>query len=50
MNYENSRPIGSVSSGDTGRKGYYGKDISTVSMTFEQLQKTWMSKKKREQL
>lgn len=48
MNYENSRPIGSVSSGDTDSKGYYGKDNSTVSMTFEQLQKTWRLKERYE--
>ena len=50
MNYENSRPIGGVSS-DSGHKAKYGnKDNSTVFMTFEQMQRTWMSKKKRETL
>lgn len=50
MNYENSRPIGGVSS-DSGNNTRYGnKDNSTVFMTFEQMQRTWMSKKKRERL
>lgn len=50
MNYENSRPIGGVSS-DSGNRAKYGnKDNSTVFMTFEELKKTWMSKKKRERL
>ena len=50
MNYENSSPIGGEVS-DSGNNTRYGnKDNSTVFMTFEQMQRTWMSKKKRERL
>lgn len=50
MNYENSRPIGGEVY-DSGNNTRYGnKDNSTVFMTFEELQKTWISKKKRERL
>ena len=47
MNYENSRPIGVVSS-DSGHKAKYGnKDNITVFMTFEELKRTWTIRKHR---
>lgn len=45
MNYENSRPIGGVSSDSGNRVKYGNKDNSTVFMTFEELQKTWRIRK-----
>lgn len=50
MNYEYSRPIGGTSSGTGLNCKSQDTYKYTVFMTFEQLQRTWMSKKKREQL
>lgn len=50
MNYENSRPIGGASSGTGLNCKSQDTYKYTVFMTFEQMQRTWMSKKKRERL
>lgn len=53
MNYENGKPTGGYSSGGEGRqysasyKHYISNDKVSIGMTFEELSRTWMPKKKR---